>query len=322
LLVLLLAGMVVGSSLVQPLAGMLGSPPQAYLPPFEELPPVEQALATQPPADGAEAQQNGEPQAGENGGEPSGEPSPGENQQTQEGQSGDSPGSGQTDPQALEDALRELGRQLDDQAPTYDLGQALEQLDLEGGAEALESLADQLDQLSPETREQFADELEQAAGDVEAAGEPSLAEDLRDAAEALRGEAVEDQPSPDSESPSGPVAGEPLDELAQDLRELAQGMEPGQAGGGGAGNSPSAQTGSPEPTGRLQGEGGELELPLDDSSQSGLLSPAPPHASGSGTASGSLDSLAGPGSDAAQSPLLPTTYLWKWRDVVSKYFER
>jgi hypothetical protein len=159
--------------------------------------------------------------------------------------------------------------------------------------------------------------LEQAAGDVEAAGDPSLGEDMREAAEASRGE------QPDSEPSAGPSAGEPLDELAQDLRDLAQGMEPGQAGGAGTGNSPSAQTGSPEPAGRLQGEGGErFELPLDDSSQSGLLSPAPADASGSGTASGSLDSSAGPGSDAVQSPLLPTTYLWKWRDVVSKYFER
>jgi hypothetical protein len=152
---------------------------------------------------------------------------------------------------------------------------------------------------------------------VDAAGDPALAEDLREAAGALRGE------QPDSGQSAGELAPtEPLDELAQDLRDLAQGMDSSRAAGGGEGNSPSAQTGSPEPAGRLQGEGGELELPLDDPSQSGLLSPAPADASGSGTASGSLDSLAGPGSDAVQSPLLPTTYLWKWRDVVSKYFER
>jgi hypothetical protein len=91
----------------------------------------------------------------------------------------------------------------------------------------------------------------------------------------------------------------------------------GDGDGSGAGNS-----GSPEPLTRLPGEGGDLELPLDDSSQSGLLSPAPPEAAGDGTASGSLDSTYASGDDIVQSPLLPSSFLWKWRDVVSEYFRR
>jgi hypothetical protein len=65
-----------------------------------------------------------------------------------------------------------------------------------------------------------------------------------------------------------------------------------------------------------------MELPLEDPSQSGLLSPASPEEGGSGTASGSLDNTSQSGEDVIHSPLLPNSFLWKWRDVVSSYFQR
>jgi hypothetical protein len=201
-----------------------------------------------------------------------------------------------------------MGSELSEQAGTYDLGQALEQLDLEGAAEALEDLSEQLDELSPESRANLAEAMEEAAEALEDTGQQGLPQDLGEASEAL-GE-------------DGEEAGEALDQVAGDLRQLAEELQAAGVAGSGAGEGEGNGSGSPEPLTRLQGEGGDLELPLDDSSQSGLLSPAPPEAAGDGTASGELDATHSSGDDVVESPLLPSTFSWKWRDVVSEYFQR
>lgn len=295
LLVLLLALMAYSSTWLRSYADQIGamsadiSQPSGMLPSSAALPP--------PPA------------AAPQGEDPSGQGEQGAGQQDQ-GQPGGDQGEPQPpeglDGEALSRALEQLGQELSGQAPTYDLGQELQQGDLEGAASEMEDLADRVDELSPQTRQELAEALENAAGEVEAAGDPQMAQDMREAAEALRADPQNGETG----------AGEALDQLAEDLRGQA-----GSQAGTGSGDNGSGQSGSAEPAERLQGQGGDLELPLEDSSQSGLLSPAPQGAAGEDVVGGSQDSSAG-ASGQYGSPLVPNSFLWKWRDIISSYFDR
>lgn len=295
LLVLLLALMAYSSTWLRSYADQIGqmspeiSQPSGMLPPSAALPP--------PPAEAPA------------GADPSGQGEQGAGQQDQ-GQPGGDQGEPQPpeglDGEALSRALEQLGQSLSGQAPTYDLGQELQQGDLEGAASEMEDLADRVDELSPQTRQSLAQALEEAAGEVEAAGAPEMAEAMREAAGALRADPQRGETG----------AGEALDQLAQELRGQA-----GSQAGTGAGEGGSGQSGEAEPAERLQGQGDDLELPLEDSSQSGLLSPAPRGAAGDNVIGGSQDSSAG-ASGQYGSPLVPNTFLWKWRDIISSYFDR
>jgi hypothetical protein len=250
---------------------------------------------------GGAGDQNGE-QNGDNG-------ENGQQGQTPGGESQEGNQDQGSDPGAAAEALRGLGAELSQQAGTYDLGQELQDLDLDGAAEALEDLQNNLDDLSPESRENLEQALRDAAGELGQTGQEELAQNMQEAAEAL-----------EEENDSG--AGDAMGAMADNLRDLAGEMETAGPSGG-AGEGQSAGTGGPEPLSRLQNEGGELSLPSGDATESGLLNPSDPSASGEGTASGAQDSTLDPNDETTvQSPLLPSSYLWKWRDVVSQYFER
>jgi hypothetical protein len=314
-IVLLLCGIMVTSLLLRPAADIpFDAPaldPFASAPLPQDQPPSDRPPAAPPPAGDEALPPETDPSAGDGqpgnapqgGGQPEANPS-GENGggAALGSQSGSAPNT-PVDP-ATAEALRRLGSELSEQAGTYGLGQALEQLDLDAAAGALEDLNDNLDDLSPESRENLAEAMQEAAEALENTGEQPLSDDLRDAADSLAG--------------PGQQANEALDQVAGDLRQLSGEMGSAEMAGGGTGEG----SGSAEPLPRLQGEGSDLELPLDDSSQSGLLSPAPQETGGDATASGSLDSAYQAGDDEAASPLLPNSYLWKWRDVVGKYFQR
>lgn len=307
LIVLLLGGVLLGGSLLRPYSELLGDPPPSDALPLPPPPrPLQSQLQQQPAAPQADGAPGGDQQAP--GGEqqnPSGEGESPENQPGQE------QGGASMDRGAVAEALRELGENLSGQAGTFDLGQALENLDLNEAADALENLQDHLDELSPESRQRLAEALREAAEALRQAGEQTLPPKMLDAAEALLDQ-MEQGESPD------------LSQMAENLRRLADEMDPAEmaGSGAGAGQGQGGATGAPEPLNRLPGEGGDMDLPLGDAADSGLLNPSPPNAAGDGTASGSLDSSARSGEDAAQSPLLPNTFSWKWRDVVSQFFER
>jgi len=297
MIVLLLASILLASGWLKPLSDLLNETPAALVPlPAQPRPPDQetqgQPPASQPPQAGAP------PQEGPPGGAPPAEAQPGQ----------DPGGSPSPNMGEVGDALRQMGSDISGQAGTYDLGQALENLDLNGAAGALDELNGQLDELSQESLDNLSEAMKDAAGPLGEAGAESLSKDLGEAADALQGENGE--------------ANQPLDEVAGDLRDLADQMENSAAGGPNAGIGNSGGTGNPEPLTRLSEEGADFDLPLDDPASSGLLSPAPPDAAGEGTASGSLDSTYQPGDEAFESPLLPNSLPWKWRDVVSEYFQR
>lgn len=256
-----------------------------------------------------------------------------------EGEPGEQPGGGEVDPshlRAVASALSKMGESLSQQAVTYELGQALQQEDLEGAAQALENLADQLDSLSDATQEQLAEAMQSGSNRLEEIDEQPLSEDLQAAADALRGE-------------DSAAAGEQMDELASSLRTLAQqagglgddslsgkgneaDQEQAEGSGSGAGAGAGAglgtgerETGEAEPLPRLQGEGEILELSdseLDSGEdQSGLLRPGTPSDEGGMfTARGTHDVVEAGDASLISSVLTPYHYSWRWRDVVSAYF--
>ncbi|MEA4909234.1 MAG: hypothetical protein VB089_16550 [Anaerolineaceae bacterium] len=300
LVVLLLGGVLLGSGALQPFGALLEHAPAAVPPaavrplpqaqaetdPHQPAPTDQSALESQPAPAGEGSGESAAPEAGN---------APAQN-----------PGSG-IDPQ-IGSALRQLGRELSQQAGTYALGQALENLDLDGAANAMEGLQDGLDELSPESRQQMAEAMRQAAEALEQVeGAPPIASDLNEAAQSLQ-EGSND-------------AGQDLGQVAEDLRQLAGqiGASP-QAGSGGA--EMGSASGNPDPLRRLENEGGDLSLPLNDTAESGMLDPARPEGSGEGTASGSLDAAGSEQENSLQNPLVPNSYAWKWRDVVSEYFQR
>jgi hypothetical protein len=234
--------------------------------------------------------------------------------------------------QAMMAALRNLGRELSQQAVSYDIGQALQRGNMSDAAQAMEALADQASQLSEETREDLARALQRAAQQIAAFDETGrfqeLTEALESAAQALRDEDAQ-------------ASADRLDEAAKALRNLAEELqdrssgeargdsdEPhdsqsdmGDNGGTGSGASVSGgERGGPEPVGRLQGEGQLLELG-GANDESGALRPGRPPEAGSRAVEGAFQALYTTGDEAVVSTALtPYSYPWVWRNVVSSYF--
>lgn len=298
LIVILLGGLVLLSISLQPQMDLVGPPPASFGP-LPALPePIQPMMSNEQPGG---IQEDAPPAGGPSGSDATGQiPS----------ESVEQPGEGlDANGEAVNEALRELGSDLSRQAGTYDLGQALENLDLNGSADAAEDLAEMLDDLSADSLENLAQSLNKAARSLDAASENNLAEAMKDA-----GEAIQD-------GDNGPDA---MDDLAEALRQLEENPSsaenPGTAGeGSGTGGSgPNAS----EPLSRLPGESGDLSLPLENPAGSDLLTPGKPDGQGEGLASGSLEGAGLPDTGSANSPLLPGSLLWKWRDVVSQYFQR
>ncbi|GAB4581306.1 MAG: hypothetical protein Fur0022_40530 [Anaerolineales bacterium] len=227
----------------------------------------------------------------------------------------------------LDDILSELGENLSENPETAPAGEALQQGDLAEAAAELERLADELDNLPAEARENAEDALRNAAQQAEQAGAEDLANALQEAADGME--------APESNNLQ---AAEALDHLADEFRQLedqfaalgqAGDQEPTQdsqtppqegAGGSSAGTG-SENEGQPEPLERLEGEGQTVEIEGDET-PSGLLTPG--EASGPPTTDGSGPIIASGGgsgkTDPIQSILVPYNFSWRWRDVVSKYF--
>ncbi len=261
----------------------------------------------QPAQSGQQSGAGGQGQQGQAGNDRGGSTG-GQSTGNSTGSSGDA---SNPDMNALSDALSQMGSELSKQAGTYSLGQSLKNMDLNGAAKALEDLGNNLNNLSPESQNNLsqamqdgADALANSAG----AGEQSLSNDLGNAASALSG--------------ANQDANGALGQVANDLRQLAQGMQASQGKGSSAGSGTSSGTGNPEPLSRLPNENGDFSLPVDGSPQSGLLSPSQPDSTGTDTASGSLDSTYQAGGNVSQAPVLPNSFSWKWRNVVSQYFQR
>ncbi|MEM7346456.1 MAG: hypothetical protein AAF485_19620 [Chloroflexota bacterium] len=239
----------------------------------------------------------------------------------------------------IQAALEALADALRDQASTRAIADALDQGDLEGAAESLRRLADQLDDLSPQSQADLGEALEEAA---EAIGEnaPLLTEPLQQGSDSLEGEAPGDArealealadaldqlaeaPTEIAENP--PTEPQPSDSGEETAPESAEDSETetdsadedgeGEGAGEEEGTNPSADTE------RLALEGEPLELENDDSLDDTTIQSA------------ELDAEAGDdltedspfsrqSNSAASDDLGPDslTYPWEQREVVRSYF--
>ncbi|KAA3648667.1 MAG: hypothetical protein DWQ07_00270 [Chloroflexi bacterium] len=209
-------------------------------------------------------------------------------------------------------ALSELGEALSNEAATFELGEALQQGELDQAADELEGLADELEQLSDETQQAISEAFDQAADQLP--NQSDLQDDLEASADALQ-------------SGDDAQAGEALDELAGDLRaldeQLAQAGEASsqgdsQQGGNGVGAGGS-QTGQIEPLNRLEGEGQQAEFEVDPSEE-GVLAPTTSEETSEQVVSGEIGPATVNDATLLTGTLDPYSLPFDLLDVVATYF--
>ena len=236
-------------------------------------------------------------------------------------------------------ALDALAEALRDQAVTRAAAEAIDQGDLAGAAEELRRVADQLEGLSEEAREELGESMQGAAdgmgGDVpgftgplqsgsqalDSDNLPGAAQALEELAETLDGldgqtELGEAGTQPGEEN--GEAAG---DSQGEENSEESSEDETGAGDGAGEGEDGEGNDGLGEETERMPIDGEPLELEDESDVEERVLQP------------GELDAEAGDerteDSPFARQPLNasgeelgpdPLTYPWQQRDVVRKYF--
>jgi hypothetical protein len=238
---------------------------------------------------------------------------------------------------AGQQAADALSKALHDNGATRAAADALQQGNTAQAADELRKLADQADQLSPQSRRDIASALDRAAAELEA-DQPDLAERLRRDAEQLRGNdpasglddlarAIESldqaQPQPSAGQPSDPNSGQDAPgESAPGEGTGSQPNQPENGGGGGAGNGaggPGRTSPPPPATG--------AEVPLPPAPE--VTGPTTP-GQGNGNTTITLPGGEGSGSDASggkggsvPSDISdPATIPPELRDAIQNYFGR
>ncbi len=217
---------------------------------------------------------------------------------------------------AVADALR-------DQSATRPAAEQLDQGDTAGAAQSLRELADQADQLSPETRQALGNELREAADQMQGT-DPALADQVRQSADAIQQDAgsaddglenLADAVEQIGDAPAAPRVADgsqpPPDQPQQD----------GQTGtGGGAGNTSGEQRERPQSHERLNIDGVPLELESDGGGTSTDGETDQPPA-GVGNFSRSDPSPPNPDNSIVQIGDDPLYIPPDMRDVVQEYFQ-
>jgi hypothetical protein len=223
--------------------------------------------------------------------------------------------------------LADLGDELSEHPETSEIGEALEQGDLEGAAAAIERTADNVDLLPEDARQNMQEALRQAAQDARDAGQEDLADDLQAAADAL-----------ENTDPDNPMAADALDELAESIRDLSEifgsmgtpsnqssenqeGPDVGSSSGESGSGSGAGTQGVLEPITRLEGVGEDFSIEGGDD-PSGLLQPSGSGDPATSTSGGSVSAGGSTptGTGTINSVLTPYSFPWYWRDVVADYF--
>ncbi len=207
----------------------------------------------------------------------------------------------------LRQSLEALGKDLAGQSATYDLGKALQENRLEDAARSMEELAGRLSNLSAESQSRVADALTRAAQNLAGSSLKSLADQLRQAAESIQHGRARD-------------ASESLEKLARELRNLSHSQSQQVRAGPGASIGPGGGrglNGASQPFQRLVGGQGE---PVVLAEPHPYLSPVQGQVSSEETLSAPSDRPESQASDFPGAFLVPYSYPWMWRDVVSQYF--
>jgi hypothetical protein len=232
----------------------------------------------------------------------------------------------QSDYYALQEALLNMGEQLSQSAATFELGQALQNGNAENSAEAMEDLSDHVNSLDTTTKELLSQAMLDASTNISSTLSPEikkLSEDLLETSNQIQ-EQLGDSSGGDSATNAGTTSPDfstqdAMDEVASDLRTLGNLTSSPGGFGAGIGNIDSEQ-GSIEPADRIQGGADVYQLDSSEAFQSGILIPANTDQEGLSSTNVSMDFTSVSGNQIIQTPLVPSTYPWKWRNVVSTYF--
>ena len=232
-------------------------------------------------------------------------------------------------------ALDALAEALRDQAVTRAAAEAIEQGDLAAAAEELRRVADQLEGLSAEARDELGESMQGAAdgmggdipgftGPLQSGSEALDNDNLSGAAQALE-ELAETLDRLDGQTAPGAAGAQPGDEngdaAGEEDAEATDDGETGAGDGAGEGEAGEGNDGLGQETERMPIDGEPLELESESEMEERVLQP------------GELDADVGDSrtedSPFARRPLNaggeelgpdPLTYPWQQRDVVRKYF--
>jgi len=248
----------------------------------------------------------------------------------QGGQQGSEQGSSAAN--EISESFQDAGNALSETPETQDLGEALQQGDLEKAAEEMENLADNFDSLSDETKNSLSEIMETTGESSADFGMQEMAEQFNQAAEAIQEAADADQGSPANQQ-----AQQEMKDVAKSMKSLSEQLDmmslfgeeeaTGQQSGSGSGSSSGSGGDDPaevddsqsEPVERLQGEGETMRLESTNTSESGLLEPSPPVGEGTSTAQGSFGIIKYE-EGTSSAVLAPYTYPLEWQEVISLYF--
>jgi hypothetical protein len=240
-------------------------------------------------------------------------------------------------PAQVQAALEALADALRDQAVTRGAAEAIDRGDLGTAAQELRRVADQLEELSENARQDLSEAMASAAeamgGDV-----PGFSEPLRQGSQELSrdnlpqaGQALEElaetldrleDGAADQEGTTGPTTGDQQSADSAAESDEGNGTEQGSGDGAGAGEDGEGDQGTGEDLEeRLPIDGEPLELESDSELEDRVLQPAELDAESDGRRT--TDSpfarqpLNATGEDLGADPL---TYPWEKREVVRKYF--
>jgi hypothetical protein len=240
-------------------------------------------------------------------------------------------------PAQVQAALEALADALRDQAVTRGAAEAIDRGDLGAAAQELRRVADQLEELSENARQDLSEAMASAAeamgGDV-----PGFSEPLRQGSQELSranlpqaGQALEElaetldrleDGAAVQEGTTGPTTGDQQSADSAAENDEGNGNEQGSGDGAGAGEDGEANQGMGENLEeRLPIDGEPLELESDSELEDRVLQPAELGAESDGRRT--TDSpfarqpLNATGEDLGADPL---TYPWEKREVVRKYF--
>jgi hypothetical protein len=205
------------------------------------------------------------------------------------------------------DVLSEMGEELEDNASTSEFGQSLQRGDYDQAADDLSDLAENLDELSDQTKQNLEESFRDAADQLQEPGQQEFADALREAVEAIRIDSAD--------------AEEKLDELASQIDALEEradmSSQEEQESSFGIGEPETGEVSSFE---RIMGGGETIDL-TEFGPASTLLQPTEGVSGDGGQVIGGDDNYVGPIDDEViQGMIDPYILPWNKRYVVTTYF--
>jgi hypothetical protein len=204
----------------------------------------------------------------------------------------------------ISDVLSEMGESLEKNVSTNDIGKALQQGEYKRAADEISALAENLDTLSEETRQNIEESIQNAVDQLEQPGQQDLVDALQGASDAI-------------EAKGDLNAGAELDELASQIESFGVKITEGRTDSIGVGE---LETGEIFTFERIMGEGETFDLSVYGEPSSLLHPPEGPSDNTNLIGGGEFDYIAPTNGSLIEGMLNPYNISWEKRNVVTAYF--